>query len=778
MPGRSPDLTPLDVLVASLRGRDTALDGQTGPAAILWTDPGWEWEGLLPVLRRRMPELLALGPYDPEARTGPAIWLRCLVDGTLEEPALASGRAPVLYLPGFERGQLRAGEACPDEVRPLVELMYRGVLWHHPNGKDWSVAAFLGSPKTVGLDIATDRDTLEALRGALGEVAVRSVERLRGRRLDADDFHRMLVDDYPRNLLRWMGDPEGTSTRLGAARWSAFCKQCADKLSFDPETEADVVAGARLGEGRGPWARVWDRFAEAPGHYDGVEDLLRRSRPAGELAFDRERWPDLNDDDERAVRDALAAIPGLLHPDACAAVTKLEREHGHRRGWVWARLGRSPMAEALQPLARLAEAARTAMGGRTPDDIAATYANTGWEADAGARAALAAAPAGDAQQVAAVVRHLLESWLDDSARAFHAAAGRAPLPGRGAQPLVEAEAEECLVFVDGLRYELGRRLAERLERRGYEVATGHRWAAIPTVTATAKPAVTPVADRIAGETLGAHFQPLMGGSNRPVNAAALRKAMTERGYQIVGDGTLDLPLDADARGWLETGKVDHFGHHNDAPTFAQLVEHELDRVAERIASLLGAGWRSVRVVTDHGWLWLPGGLPMVQLPKHLTESKWARCAVISGDSTPDVPRHPWHWNPGQWFATPPGIACFSKRDEYAHGGLSVQECLIPDIRVARSAERGTTAAIRSITWRGLRCFVDVGAHGGAVTVDLRLESPSGESVVLSPKQLDAEGLASLVLAGDEHEEAALVLVATDAAGRILSRQPTRAGDDS
>ena len=236
--------------------------------------------------------------------------------------------------------------------------------------------------------------------------------------------------------------------------------------------------------------------------------------------------------------------------------------------------------------------------------------------------------------------------------------------------------------MDGLRYELGRDLVDRLERRGCETSASHRWAAIPTVTSTCKPAVTPVADLIEGKALDSEFRPTIRvdgaqGTARPAEADKLRDAMKERGYQIVGDGTLDLPLAAGARGWVETGKIDKFGHDHDAATFARLVNQDLDGIAERIVRLLDAGWRSVRIVTDHGWLWLPGGLPLVTLPKHLTKSQWSRCAVVSGDSTPDVPRHPWHWNEGQWFATTPGIACFSRRDEYAHGGLSLQECLIP-----------------------------------------------------------------------------------------------------
>ena len=790
--GSGPE-TPLDRIVASLRDQNRTPEGRSPPAAILWTDPAREWEALIPTLQSRMPELLALGAYDPSARTGPAIWLRCVVDGTLEIPdGPLAGATPVLYLPDVKRDQLRAGEACPEEVRPLVELMYRGTHWHHPNGRDWTVQGFLGSPSGTGLNIAADQETTEALLGALGEVALTPLERLRGRRLDADDFNRMLVGDFRRDLLRWMGDPQATRARLADAAWAALRSQCQDELDFDPETEADVTAGARLGEGRDGWADVWDRFAEAPENYPGIEALLARSRPAGELPFDRERWPDLNDEDEATVREALAGLPQRSPDEARAALRALEQAHGPRRNWVWAALGHSPMAAVLGPLARLAEATHSAIGGQTPNDIAATYADIGWRADAAAREAVATAgaaptrtaaalaPTGaDTEVVAAVVRHLLESWLGETATALQDAVERTPLPCRGDQARVEADEDECLVFVDGLRYELGRHLAERLEARGREVSVGHRWAAIPTVTATAKPAVTPMADLVEGADLTADFQPSLHMEDEPVRPAKpvhLRKGMGARGYQIVGDDTLDLPLERGARGWLETGKIDKFGHDHDAVTFARRVDEELDQLADRIAGLLDAGWRSVRIVTDHGWLWLPGGLPMVTLPKHLTESQWSRCAVVSGESTPNIPRHPWHWNESEWFATPPGIACFSKRDEYAHGGLSPQECLIPDIRVTRSEAAAARVTIRSITWRRFFCLAEIEAAGGTVTADLRLGSASGDSVAETVKPVQDDGSVTLLLADDEHEGAALVLVVTDAEGRVLSQRGTRTGE--
>ena len=779
--------TVADLLVKSLRARTVVPDGQSAPVAILWPDPKEEWRGLLPILRDAAPELLVLGDYEPDAGVGPAIWLRCVVDGTLEQPRSAAagptanadpGSIPILYLPRVGRENLRASSSCPDHVKPLVELMYRGVLWHNPKGRPWTPAAFLRSDPAWGLQIARDPETQQALASALPEVAMLPVAQLQGRRRDADDFNRLLAGDLEGDVLRWMADAEGARVRLGDGRWSAFCNRCRSELDLDPESDADVVAGVKLAGRTGNWASVWDRFAEAASIHPGVVDVLRRSRPSGEIALERDCWPDLNDEAEAEARKALTVVPDLPPKEARKAVAKLEQTHGERRPWLWASLGQSPVAQVLEPLARLADSVSVPVGGTTPSEAAEHYADSGWQADAAAREALASAAHNDEAIVGQVVRRLLEPWAEASARAFQSSLERSSLPDNGDQPAVEAGADECIVFVDGLRYEAGRRLAERLEAKGCAARVDRRWAALPTVTATAKPAVTPVADHVSGGHLGADFRPAL------ADAARLRKVMADVGYQVFGGDSPQIPAQADARGWMETGKIDKLGHDHadDAAAFARAVEDELERLVDSVTGLLDLGWRSVRVVTDHGWLWLPGGLPMVSLPKHLTDSKWARCAAISGDSKAgDALRFPWRWNAAQWFATPPGIACFSKRDAYAHGGVSLQECLIPDIVVKRGdgqAQAGPTAVVQSITWRGLRCFAEVKASGGPVTADLRLGTASGRSVAAAPKPVAEDGSVSLVLAGDEHEEATLALVATDADGRVLAHRSTRPGTDS
>ena len=530
--------TILGRLIVGLRDKAGPLDGHERPAAVLWPDPDEEWRPLLATLRERLPEFLALGVYDEAARTGPAIWLRAAVDGELGISAPANGRPPILYLPAVSRQQLRAGDDCPDGLKPLVELLYRGAVWAHPNGREWTVRAFLSSPKSLGLDVADDAGTRRAMLQALPEVAVAPLGRLASRRLDADFFRRVLSPDPLRDVLQWLGEGDAMRSRLGPERWGAFRGRCRDELDFDPQTAPDVAAGERLGSGEGEWARVWERFLEAPESYEWVADVLLRSRPAGVLPFESERWPDLNAEAEEVLRLQLEELRELSHDDACRGLVQAEEEHGRRRYWVWARLGLSPLAVVLAPLARLAAEARTTLAGGTPGEVARGYVEHGWAADAAAREALAAAGAADRELVAAVVRRLMLPWLEDGAHAFQAAAEREALPARGGQPPVEAEEGTCLLFVDGLRYELAHVLAEQLEGRGFVTDLRYRWAALPTLTATGKPAATPVAADVTGAELGADFTPAFEATGRRADAEALRTAIEERGYQVLGAGTL------------------------------------------------------------------------------------------------------------------------------------------------------------------------------------------------------------------------------------------------
>src|ERR1043166_5904420 len=94
-------------LLASLqKAADYNRDDMVPPAAILWPDEKREWERLVPRLRLVLPHFLLFGPYDKANRSGPAIWLRCVLAGKVPELAWAPGTVPIIYLPGVSRSTL------------------------------------------------------------------------------------------------------------------------------------------------------------------------------------------------------------------------------------------------------------------------------------------------------------------------------------------------------------------------------------------------------------------------------------------------------------------------------------------------------------------------------------------------------------------------------------------------------------------------------------------------------------------------------------------------
>ena len=142
------------------------------PAAVLWTDRDAQWQPLLPRLQAMMPELLVHDQenYSPEERVGPSIWLRCVIDRALEAPGLSAEMTPIVYLPGVLRQELGAAESCPNHLKPLVELQYRGTCWTQKNGRDWTVEAFMVSKDGgLGLDVARDSATRQALQGRVND---------------------------------------------------------------------------------------------------------------------------------------------------------------------------------------------------------------------------------------------------------------------------------------------------------------------------------------------------------------------------------------------------------------------------------------------------------------------------------------------------------------------------------------------------------------------------------------------------------------------------------
>lgn len=749
-------------------------DGVAEPAALLWIDADSQWKALIPAFKSGGGPIYELGPYAPDVSCGPVIWLKCIVDRTLPEASPDPGLTPVLYLPGVSRQDLRAGDDCPRDLEPLIELQYRGTVWHQRNGRDWTVEAFLTSDDGIGLDIAQDQATRTAMLRALPLLATTPVASLRGRRLEAEDFDQLAIGDSIRDVLLWMSAPEVFERQCDGARWASFKSVCVREFKFDPDSGGPQAAADGLLHGGGKWDDAWRRFYDSPHLYNGVSASLRHAVPR-DMLVEPSRRPALNDEQEQLLGKELEAILALPHASACDRVSVLDREHRDRRSWVWAQLGESPFALALEPLTRLAQAAKTPISGSSAEAMLAEYAEHGWRCDRAAINALSCLKQlKETALVTRVVRTLYEPWLDRSARRLQELMSAPDINLGKLVSGVAAERDTCIVFVDGLRFDVGVLLQEKLEARGFRTRLSHRMSPIPTVTATAKPLASPAYIDCYGTEKAEDFAPMIKPSGLPANAARLRDAMGRQGVEVLAPDEARFATGSDSGGWTEVGQIDTLGH-SVGPLMISHLESEVDVVLERVAALLDCGWVRVRVVTDHGWVLLPGGLPKVDLPPSLVETKWARCAAVQGESHIPMPAFPWYWNPAMRIASPPGIGAFRAGTEYAHGGMSLQECVIPELVVERG-EDVITARVAAVTWRGMRCQILVETNTAGLLVDLRLNSKlPASSIVASTKELGPKSEASLVVS-DEHEGAAAAIVVLDVSGRVLDYKTTIVGE--
>ena len=195
-------------------------------------------------------------------------------------------------------------------------------------------------------------------------------------------------------------------------------------------------------------------------------------------------------------------------------------------------------------------------------------------------------------------------------------------------------------------------------------------------------------------------------------------------------------------------------------------------------SLLAAGWQRVRVVTDHGWLLMPGGLDSVSLPKYLTDSRWKRCAAIKDTSHVEVPVFGWSWNLNERFAVAPGVHAFCKGVEYTHGGVSLQECMVPDLTFAGAGTASEGAVhIESLTWAGLRCRVSITPSTASFTAVVRTRPNDPSSDVSSSKPIDADGKVSLLVENEDLQGSAACVVVLDGEGRLIAQESTVIGGD-
>ena len=744
------------------------------PAVILWSDEDRLWTQAVGTLRAGYPLLWTLGDYDPGKATGPAVWLRYQLETQQD------GDVPVIYLPGIGRSTFRSADQCPKPLTHLFALQFQGQFWTQKNGRDWTPFAFLSSANGgLGLDVAADQETKKAIQECLQALLKVEVDALKGHKLEAADFRELVTPDPARTLLRWMSDPvriQQEQKKAGSG-WATFCAVCKKNYNVDPEKDGAITAADKLTSGKGAWPTVWQRFKDAPRLYPGVKSLLESISPSGLFEQPSEYRPLSNRKEEERLESDLLALAAVKQSEALAKVKVRAAEHGPRTKWVWAKLGESPLALAVQHLKELAEIIESTGNPSTWEALSIFYSSIGWKADLSVLRALDAARTNAAgKAVTAAIRTMYIPWLEKLASFTQALAVNYPNNAPKACRALPVEKSTIYLFADGMRMDIARSLEEKLLGSGMpvDVTFSFDWAALPTVTATAKPAWMPLAEKLGGPMEGTKFEAKDQSTGKALSHPRFKQLMGELGIVYVDATEVGTPSEC---AWTEHGSIDTYGHEQGAKV-AWRVDEELAGLEQRIAELLKAGWAKVKVVTDHGWLMVPGGLPKTELPKHLTASRWKRCAIPGPGAQHGYPMTSWFWDATEAVVLAPGIMCFEAGMEYAHGGLTVQEALIPSLMVsAKHAGIAKAVLLKDLKWSGLRLNVVLeGAQG--LIVDVRGKVADADSS-FAASQVSASGngqKTSLLVEDDSTVGSKAFLVVVDEDGQVVFKHPIVIGE--
>lgn len=756
------------------------------PHCILWPDKDRQWLAVIPELQRQCSELYVLGNYKPEEKMGPAIWLRCVLSGALPDHIIQADKIIIIYMPGISRQDIRAVETCPDHLKPIAELQFRGVIWSQLNAKDWTIMAFLISQQGgLGLDVTQDGDIRVTLQRSLTKLININLEELKGKHLDQDYFNALLTEgDSIRDMLTWLNQGDEYKNSKSEPEWKAFVELCKTQYRFNPEKEGIINGLIKFAKHESAWKPVWTRYSEAPACYENIFQKLNQCQPPDTDMFSNSEthgsWPQWNSDQENKLRVELKSLADSVPPKARELIIDLEKIHHSRRSLVWTRLGFSPLVEALEYLVIIAEKTNILIGGDL-SLMVKTYEQNTWLADdAMLRMFNVRFSSEDNRILIAVLKSIYIPWMQDNNLLLQQQIAKVGYPGKSISQIIERlwQDGDCVFFVDGLRLDVARQLSGLLiDYHGYSVSESLTWAALPSITQTGKPAVSPINKKLIGEDINSDFEPVIAETRQSIRGGyQFKKLLEAEGWQILSSNETG---DVNGKAWCEYGNIDHEGHQHGLGIVAQL-DRLLREIQLRIIQLLEAGWKRIVVVTDHGWLLAPGGLPKVELSSELTDNKWGRCASIKPGAQSKETLYPWFWNPEQHFALAPGIACYRNNTEYAHGGISFQECLLLELCINNSSitnEKQTFFDV-DVFWKGLRCRVEVEGITANYVVDLRLFAGDPTSSVISvPKAFTNEGFVSVIVEDDDLEGKTASVVILNDKKEIVRQIETIIGGD-
>jgi hypothetical protein len=292
------------------------------------------------------------------------------------------------------------------------------------------------------------------------------------------------------------------------------------------------------------------------------------------------------------------------------------------------------------------------------------------------------------------------------------------------------------LIVDAVRWDIAMQVQERIG----SIAQVHPvLSTLPSTTPFGMTALLPLdgpPDAVAKKGVA-----LMHGGHE-VSAREGRKAYLTGWFETQGRTVAFLELDDIIQG-SPIPKVDHlvvFNYTLDqtghapatAATLPTEAESHVARLALAVQQLHRAKFRRVDLVTDHGFLYMSperiDGLGRPSVPAPNVWNRDPRYVLLKPDAlAPDLVRVQAPMVPGTYVGVPRGVRTLEKASLYAHGGVSLQECVIPHL-VSESADTPRTLKVE-VTPSSTRMA------GGTVAVTVRPIMEQEQLTLTAPPRL-------------------------------------------
>jgi serine/threonine protein kinase len=260
----------------------------------------------------------------------------------------------------------------------------------------------------------------------------------------------------------------------------------------------------------------------------------------------------------------------------------------------------------------------------------------------------------------------------------------------------QSSGRRAVFFVDALRYELASELADELKE--YTVEQEGWIASAPSVTPVGMSALLPGAKELQVEWGDGWLITIPDSSDNLADKSGrvawlnshLPDAVFLQLHELLAPGTTSIPPDTS---WLIifATELDAWGENAgelSLDAFSGLVQ----RLAQGVKKAIKIGFNEVHILTDHGFLLLGQVADHGKVDIGHVDALKANHRYLLGRNLPetdDYLRLPVRGSKDLTCYFPHGIACFKVkgRYNYVHGGLSLQEVVIPHLQARRDIER-------------------------------------------------------------------------------------------